>query len=123
MAETNFTSGTVWVSPNMLPTLNVNVNLDSESNEVTTVHKGNGSEWVWVQVPSIRYYFELADSSKIKVLVSDDSELDRESLALKVAETFAGLPAEMRRPLNGEYDFEFAIMDGFGGYYLSLIHI
>ena len=101
----------------MLPTLNANVNLKSTGHETTTVHKWNGSEWIWIQVPSKSYHFELADSSTIKVLISDASDLDHQSLANATAKTFAGLPAEMRRPLNGEYDFEFAIMDGFGGYY------
>jgi len=116
-SDTNFTWGTVHVSADMLPTLNKSVNLNSSSDEITTVHKWNGSEWVWVQVPSRNYYFQLDDNSIIKILVSDDSELNRQSLASAVAKAFAGLPTNMRRPINGKYEFEFAIMDGFGGYY------
>ena len=117
MTGSYFTDGTVWISPDMLPTLNSNVNLNYSKDEITTVHKWSGTEWIWVQVPSKGYYFELEDSSTIKVLVSDESELNRQSLAQVAAKTFAGLPESMRRESNGEYDYEFAIMNGYGGYY------
>ena len=116
-----FTPGTVWTSPDLLPTVDVNVVFEGVSHdEITTVHRWNGSKWVWEQVAVDQFSFRGNDSSLVEIFVATASPYDRFAIADAVAKTFFGLPDYLRRPINDQYDYEFAVMNGFGGYYTGI---
>ena len=102
-----FTPGTVWTSSDLLPTVDVNVAFEGASHdEITTVHRWNGSKWVWEQVAVDQFSFRGNDSSLVEIFVATASPYDRFAIADAVAKTFFGLPDSLRRPVDDQYDYD-----------------
>ena len=62
-----------------------------------------------------QFSFRGNDSSLVEIFVATASPYDRFAIADAVAKTFFGLPDSLRRPVDDQYDYEFAVMNGFGG--------
>jgi len=115
-------AGTVWVSPRIIPTRDVSLQLITSTQEEIQYDKrdfstADPSDWKLMERERVESFkWSIDGDSQITISISLDIPRDRLNLSRSVALSFASIPREIR----GSQTYGIAVDDRDGGYYVEV---